>query len=101
MKILERMIQYTDAPTDEIMAKEKKFEAVANRVGGFPPKLRYRALVGKEKGNTFVWDRLWNSLTEMEEAYAKLRQQPEMDEIRKLSPDLGSWRREIYYTIGD
>ena len=99
MKILERMIQYIYLSDEAIMEKEKKFEAVANRVGGFPPKVRYRTLFGKEKSDVFIWDRVWNSLDEMAAAYGKLHQQPEMAEIRKMPPDFGPALHELYYIM--
>jgi hypothetical protein len=100
MKILERMIQYTDASAEDILAKEKLFEAIADRVGGFPPKLKYRALYGKEKGYAYVWDRIWNSMSELEAAYDKLPEK-EMAEVRQMPPNLGPWYRELYVLLED
>ena len=100
MKILERVIQYPKASVEEVMAKEKAFEKVADRVG-MPRKRRYWAGFGKETFGTFIFDRVWDSLAQMEEMYAKLQQQPEMAEIRKMPPDMGASYHEIYYLIED
>jgi hypothetical protein len=104
MKVLEHVVQSVDfnkTTLEEVMAKEKKFEAVADRVGGFPPKLRYFTYYGKDNPYTFFWDRIWNNLAEMEAAYAKLRQQPEMAEIRKMPPEFTPVSQELFIIVED
>ena len=101
MALVERMVHYTNAPTDKILAKEKRYDAAEARIGGFPPKKRMRVVFGKETMQTFVWEREWKDLAAMQEAYSKSNKDPEVAEIHKMEPDLGPSHWEIYWLMED
>ncbi len=100
MKFIERMIMYTNASTDEVMAKEKQYDALEEKYG-FPPKKRMRVIFGKDKMNTFVWEREWDSFKEMEELYVKSGADPELNALMQVKPDFSQGHREVYYLLED
>ena len=103
MKFVERWIQSTQTQLSdkEIMEKEKKWDALEEKLGGFPKKRRYKPIFGKEASSTFVWEREWNSLAEMEAASAKYRQTPESAKMMDESPLAEQIHMELYYTLDD
>ena len=99
MRILERMTHYTKASDKEIMVKEKLYDALEARLGGFPPKTRFRLLYGAEKSTAFVWERLWDSWEAISEAYMREFADPEFPKINASPPDFGPYQRELYYVL--
>jgi hypothetical protein len=77
MVVIERMIQKVRpgkwAKLEEI---DKKYDVVESRLG-FPPKKRYRCLMGGHDTNTLIVERQWESLAAMEATYDKAFADPE------------------------
>ena len=77
MAIIERGIQKIAcgkwADSEEI---GKRFDAVEMRAG-FPPKKRYRALIGGHVWDTLIVERGWESMAAMEGAYEKVMADPQ------------------------
>jgi hypothetical protein len=99
MKLLERMTHYTNASDAEIMEKEKLYDALEEKLGGFPPKTRYRPLYSAEKNPAFIWERIWDSWEAIYEAYSRELEDPEWAKINQTEPDFGSYRRELFYLL--
>ena len=99
MKFLERMTHYTRASDEEIMEKEKRYDALEERLGGFPPKTRFRLVYGSEKSTAFVWERIWDSWDAIYQAYSREFADPEHAKINQSEPDFGPFRRELFYVM--
>ena len=71
MIVLERLTQKVhNDKWAELEQLEKKFNALEAGFG-FPPKKRYQYIAGSHAMNTLIIERIWESLAEMETAYAK------------------------------
>ncbi|MBN2151753.1 MAG: hypothetical protein JW839_09925 [Candidatus Lokiarchaeota archaeon] len=95
--VLERLVQKVKpdkwAALDEI---DKKFNDIESKIG-FPPKRRYRSLIGPLDNDTIVIEREWKSMAEMENAVLGSMGNAE---LQKLSVQLNdiiekSWH-EVY-----
>ena len=76
---------------------EKKRAAVESRLGGFPTKRYYRLLFGRDKIGTIIWEREWDSHTEMDAAYDTLLKDPEGQSLARSYTDmLSSEHAELY-----
>jgi hypothetical protein len=75
--ILERMIQ-KEIPGKwaELEALDQKYNVVEARLG-YPPKRRYRCMVGGHTTDTIIIEREWDSVAAMEAAYSKAFTDPE------------------------
>jgi hypothetical protein len=82
MIVVERQIQKIRpdkwAELEEI---DKKYNAIEGRLG-FPPKKRYRCLVGGHDTNTLIIERQWDSLAAMEAAYEEISADSEWEGLQ-------------------
>ena len=101
MKIMERrIIKVSSGKWAEIQELEKKWDALEDRIGGFPAKRRLRSVAGSEDSNTFVWEREWESFAACEAAYEKMMGDPEAQTLGKESEPLNeSSRGEFYHFL--
>ena len=101
MLTMERRIsKVKEGKWDELLADEKKWDAVENRLGGFPPKRRYRPIAGVETSDTFVWERDWESFAAAEDAYKRLFEDEEAKALGANSPSLaGDMRSEFFWVL--
>jgi len=77
MRVLERHTQTLEkGGWETYVAKEKKWEALEKRLGGFPTKRHFRPF-GNWNGTAVVWEREWDSFAAMEAAYEKNIGDPE------------------------
>jgi len=97
MITIERQIQkvFPDkwAELEEI---DKRYNPVESRLG-YPPKKRYRCIMGGHDTNTLIIERQWDSLAAMEEAFEKAFADPEWQELGEESASIvksGQW--EVY-----
>ena len=85
MIVVEQIIQkiHPDkwAALEEI---EKKFTEVETSLG-FPPKKRFRCMIGQHDSNTLIIERQWESLAAMEAAYEKAFAHPEHQALAQES----------------
>ena len=80
MRIIERRTQKVEkGGWAAYWEMEKQFDALEDRLGGFPAKRYYRP--GKMYTNTIVWEREWESFTTMEATYEKEWADPEIKKI--------------------
>jgi hypothetical protein len=71
MMIIQRMIQQINpSKWAELDALDQKYDAAEARLG-YPPKRRYRCLVGGHNTNTLIIEREWESMAALEAAYTK------------------------------
>jgi hypothetical protein len=78
MAILERHVgKVLGNRWDEVLTLEKRWDALEARLGGFPPKRRYRMAYGGLGWSTWVWESQWESVEEMSVAYKRLDADPE------------------------
>ena len=81
MRVLERHIHVLErGAQDAYAAKEKRYQAVEERLGGFPSKRHYLPM-SDWSGTTIVWEREWESMAAMEEAYTSLTSDPEAKQL--------------------
>jgi hypothetical protein len=100
MAILERWIQKIEnGERDAYMDKEKKYQALEGRLGGFPSKRHYAAIACAEDFGTIIWEREWESFTAMEAAYAKFRGDSEFRELADAPSVIVSERIEYYWVV--
>lgn len=84
MRILERHIQTLEKDgRDTYVAKEKQWQALEERLGGFPTKRHFSPL-SNWTGTTVVWEREWESFAAMEEAYERTRADPAKPQLSKV-----------------
>ena len=100
MIIIERMVQqiFPDkwAELEEI---DKKYNQVETRLG-FPPKKRFRALMGGHPAGSLVIDREWPSLAAMEAANEKGFMDPEYQALQQESGSIiKSFQWELYMPL--
>jgi hypothetical protein len=101
--IMERRIsKVKTGKWNEVLAEEKKWDAVESRLGGFPPKRRYQPLAGAESFYTFVWERDWESFAAAEAAYNRLGDDPEAKNLGEHNATLvEEGRMEFFSVIAD
>jgi len=81
MRVLERHTQTLEKGGWEIyVAKEKRWEEVEARLGGFPTKRHYWPF-SKWNSTVAVWEREWESFAAMEAAYEKFGGDPESEAL--------------------
>ena len=100
MIAIERMIQKVSpdkwAELDEI---DKRYDAVESRLG-FPPKKRYRCIMGGHDWNTLILERQWDSLAAMEATYEKAFADPEHQALNEeVTSIVKSTRGEVYMPL--
>jgi hypothetical protein len=90
MKIVERRIQRLEnGKWEEYLARERRFDAIEQRLGGFPPKRYARVIAGADEFGAVVWARNWDSFASMEAAYERLSADPEMAAASAIAGVLG------------
>jgi hypothetical protein len=86
--IIERQIQrIRPGKWGELEEIDKKNTVIEERYG-YPPKTRYRYISGENDWHTLVLDREWESFAALEEALAKLSEDPESQEINESIYDI-------------
>lgn len=100
MVTVERMIQKVCpdkwAELEEI---DKRYDAVESRLG-FPPKKRYRCIMGGHDTNTLIIERQWDSLAAMEAAYEKAFADPEHQALNEeVTSIIKSTQLEAYMPL--
>ena len=74
MAIRERVThQIVHGKWDEMMEIEKNWDAIEEEIGGFPKRRRSQPMVGRDGSNVFIWEREYESLSQMEEAYGSYK----------------------------
>jgi hypothetical protein len=77
MAILERCTQNVIAKEEDMIALEKKFDALEAKMGHVPPKRRYYAMYGALPAGTMVWEREWENMAAIEAYNDKAMNSPE------------------------
>jgi len=98
--IIERMIQQIiPGKWADLEAIDPKFNAVEVRLG-FPPKRRYRCMVGGPSTDTLIIEREWESLAVMEAVYTKAFADPEHQALNAESISIiASMQTELYMPL--
>jgi hypothetical protein len=98
MAILERHVQTVQVGSAAYWERENKFLAIEARLGGFPTKRYYSLVFGGESGNITVWEREWESLSDMEATYNKMMADPAMEDLMEKNHESGvTEHAEIYW----
>lgn len=85
MAILERRIKLMHhGKAEEVLAWEKKWDAIEERIGGYSPKRYMTSISGSLPWNAWVWEREWESFAAAEETYQR-GQQAAGDEMQALA----------------
>jgi quinol monooxygenase YgiN len=80
----------------ELEEIDKRFNAVESRLG-FPPKKRYRCMIGGHDWNTLIIERQWDSLAAFEATYEKYFADPELQALaEEVTSIVESARVEVY-----
>ena len=96
MRVLERRIQLLErGERDTYMAKEKQWQELEERLGGFPSK-RHCVPLSNASGTTVIWEREWESLAAMEDAYTRMGSDPESKKLYSPSMILDD-QMEMYF----
>jgi hypothetical protein len=103
MRIMERWVQRVRQNRwASAWEREKAWDALEQRLGGFSPKRRYQVIAGAVDANAFVWEREWESFAALEEAYARLLADPDAQALAHSSPEVyESGGSREYYAIWD
>lgn len=98
MKVMERCTQTVEKDGwDVYWSKEKKWETLETRLGGFPTKRHYRPISNRQ--TTIVWERDWESFAAMETAYEKQGADPEAQELAKVPSMITSNYFELFIIV--
>ncbi len=96
MRVLERRIQVLErGGQDAYKAKEKQWQALEERLGNFPSK-RHCVPLSNQSGTTLIWEREWDSLAAMEDAYTRLGSDPESKQLSSVPSMVLDDQMEIY-----
>jgi hypothetical protein len=57
---------------------EQQWDAIEQRLGGFPAKRRYRPVEDREEGGVLIWEREWENSELMDAAYERLMSSAEV-----------------------
>jgi len=97
MIIVERMIQKVrPGKWAELEEIDKRYDAVESRLG-FPPKKRYRCIMGGHDWSTLILERQWDSLAAMESTYEKALADPEQQALNEeVTSIVKSTQTEVY-----
>ena len=100
MIIVERMIQKVrPGKWAELEEIDKRYDAVESRLG-FPPKKRYRCVMGGYDWNTLIIERQWVSLAAMEATYEKAFADPEHQALsEEIISIVKSTQGEVYMPL--
>jgi hypothetical protein len=80
----------------ELEAIDSKYVEIEEKLG-FPPKKRYRSLMGGYHYDTLLIDRVWESLAQLEEVTLKSMVDSEYQKLQEeLVPIMKSQRVEMY-----
>ena len=70
MTIRERVThQIIHGKWDDMMAVEERWNVIEAEIGGFAKKRRSRPAAGRDGSNTYIWEREYDTLAQMEAAY--------------------------------
>jgi hypothetical protein len=101
MKVMERWIaKVEDGMAETYLQRHKDWEPIDERLGFAGGKRIYRCLAGPDDGNTFVWEREWESFAAMESAYERGSQDPEARALSSKPDGAISNRIEFYIVTG-
>ena len=99
----EILVRYIQEIASDKWAKleelDSQFEKIENKLG-FPPKKRYRSLMGSYHYDTLIVDRVWESLAKLEELTMKSMGDSEYQRLsEELMPVMKSQRVEMYMVL--
>jgi hypothetical protein len=100
MITIERMIQKVrPGKWAELEAIDKKYNAVERRLG-YPPKKRYRSVMGGHDLDTVITERQWDSLAAMEATVTKAVADPELQALNEEAASIfKSTQVEVYMPL--
>jgi hypothetical protein len=97
--ILERRVQKGVKEEKAYQEWEQKWQAIEERLGGFPAKRHYYLLSGSDDSGTMVWEREWDSFAAMEAAYDRLFAVPEAQSLGASVASIYAGERTEYYIV--
>jgi hypothetical protein len=103
MRIMERWVQRVRQNSwTAVWEREKLWDRIETRLGGFAPKRRYQVIAGCADANAFVWEREWESFAALETAYTRLLEDPDARDLARSSPEVyESGGNREYYAVWD
>jgi hypothetical protein len=102
MAIRERVShQIAHGKWDDMMEVEKGWLAIEQEIGGFPTKRASQPISGRDGMSVYIWERDWDSLTQMEAAYQSYQKFTgnASDLLEKTKACMTDRRADIYRTI--
>jgi hypothetical protein len=79
--VLQRLIQKVrPGKWDQLDKIDKKYDEIEKKYG-FPPKRRYRALIGPLDNNTVIIEREWKSTAQLEDSMLRTYNDPEYQKL--------------------
>jgi hypothetical protein len=102
MAIRERVShQIVHGKWDDMMEVEKGWLAIEQEIGGFPTKRASQPISGRDGMSVYIWERDWDSLTQMEAAYKSYQTFTgnASDLLENTKACLADRRADIYRTI--
>ncbi|MFX1588583.1 MAG: hypothetical protein ACFFC1_10535 [Promethearchaeota archaeon] len=91
--IIERLIQrIANGKWDDLEKYDKQFNELENQMN-FPPKKRFRYMIGIYDTQTIVIEREWQSMGQMEKAYVKAALDPEYQKLSGKLDSIVEWQK--------
>jgi hypothetical protein len=79
--------------------RERRFQEVEDRLGGFPAKRYYYLISGRDNTGTMAQEREWESFSAMETAYERLFNEPGINNLAESGPAIGNTERTEFYSV--
>jgi hypothetical protein len=100
MAILERCTQNVIAKEEDMIALEKKFDALEAKMGHVPPKRRYYAMYGALPAGTMVWEREWENMAAIDAYNERSMSDPDWAPVlAEASKVYTGFHFELFYMI--
>ena len=99
MAILERRVQFKIKSEHAYKEREKVWEDIESRLGGFPAKHHYWLIAGSERSGTMVWEREWESFSAMEAAYNRMMTDSDAQQLGEKGNEIYDGERLEYYFV--
>jgi Mg2+ and Co2+ transporter CorA len=95
--VIQRLIQrIANGKLDDLDAIDKKFTEFEEKLG-YPPKKRFRSLVGEYDTNVIIIEMQWDSLAKMEKTMTKSFLDQEYQKLATKLDDIVEWQKiELY-----
>ncbi|MFX1406217.1 MAG: hypothetical protein ACFFC9_05170 [Promethearchaeota archaeon] len=97
VKVILRLIQKIyPGKWNDLDEIDKRFDEIEANLG-FPPKKRFRSLMGAYNNDTLIVEREWDSMAKMEKLLTKSYLDPDYQKLEKKLESIVEWQKVEMY----